>query len=55
MSDYSSFVDGFMLKFDNSFSTEQLRFIRDALNVYTLNYDIKPVTTELSLAQYQLP
>jgi integrase/recombinase XerD len=55
MSDYSSFVDGFMLKFDNSFSTEQLRFIRDALNVYTLNYDIKPVTTELSLTQYQLP
>lgn len=51
----NSFVDGFALKFDNTFSKEQIAYIRDTLYVYSLNFDITPRTTELVDQNYKLP
>ena len=54
MSD-SAFTDGFILQLSPHFNSDQLRLIRDALNVYTIGYAISPVSTEIISSDYQLP
>ena len=50
-----AFTDGFCIKLVPYFEQEQVRQIRDLLNIYSMGYTITPITTELSVAGYQLP
>ncbi len=50
-----SFTEGFCLKLQGILPPEQIRAVKDLLNVYTVNYKIEQVKTELSVADYQLP
>lgn len=50
-----SFTEGFCLKLQGVLPPEQIRAVKDVLNIYTMNYRIEQITTELSLPEYQLP
>lgn len=50
-----SFVDGFCLKLQGTLPPEQIREVRDLLRVYSMGYEINPITTELIAQDYQLP
>lgn len=50
-----AFTDGFCIKLTPYFEQEQIRQIRDLLNIYSMGYAITPITTELTVADYQLP
>lgn len=50
-----AFTDGFCIKLTPYFEQEQIRQIRDLLNIYSMGYTITPITTELTVADYQLP
>ena len=50
-----TFTDGFCLKLIGLLDDKQIKIVRDLLYCYTLNYDIKPISTELSVKNYQLP
>ena len=50
-----AFTDGFCIKLAPYFEQEQIRQIRDLLNIYSMGYTITPITTELTVADYQLP
>lgn len=50
-----SFTEGFCLKLQGVLPPEQIRAVKDVLNIYTMNYRIEQITTELSLPDYQLP
>lgn len=54
MSD-SSFTDGYIMMLDESFSEEQISFIKETMNVYTMGFNITPVATEMIVTDYQLP
>ena len=51
----SSFVDGFCVQVGSQFSDEQIRIIKDQLEIYSMQYEIKPLTTEIVSAEYNLP
>lgn len=50
-----AFTDGFCLQLAPYYSQEQIRQIRDILNIYSMGYTITPITTELAVTEYQLP
>ena len=50
-----AFTDGFCIKLTPYFEQEQIRQIRDLLNIYSMGYTITPITMELTVADYQLP
>lgn len=50
-----TFVAGFCLKLNGVLEPEQIRTIKELLDIYTLGYDIKPLTTDLTISEYQLP
>lgn len=50
-----SFADGFCLKLQGILEPEQIKQVKDLLNVYIANYDIEPITTDLAIRDYQLP
>jgi len=51
----STFTDGFCLRIGSRFSDEQIKYIKEQLDVYTIGFDIKPVTTEIVSTEYKLP
>lgn len=52
---HNSFVDGFCLKLENLLNPEEIRQVSNLLNVYTMGYDIKPLSTDLTVSEYRLP
>ena len=50
----SAFVDGFCM-YLTQFTDEQVKFIKEKLNIYTMGFEIKPVTAELVAVEYNLP
>ena len=50
-----TFVAGFCLKLNGVLEPEQIRTVKELLDIYTLGYDIKPLTTDLTISEYQLP
>lgn len=50
-----TFTEGFCLRLQGVLPPEQIRAVRDLLNIYTTGFEIKQVTTELSVPDYQLP
>lgn len=54
MSD-NSFTDGYLMTLGDSFSDEQLSFIRETLDIYTMGFNITPASSELIVTDYKLP
>ena len=50
-----SFTNGFCLKLNGLLEPEQIKSVRELLDIYTMGFEIKPITTELSVTDYQLP
>ena len=50
-----NFTEGFCLKLQGVLPPEQIRVVKDLLDVYTVGYKIERISTELSLPNYQLP
>jgi len=50
-----SFTEGFCLRLQGVLPPEQIRAVKDLLNVYAVNYKIEQIKTELSVPGYQLP
>lgn len=51
----NSFSDGFCLKLNGLLEPEQVKQVKELLDIYTIGFEIKPITTEVSVADYQLP
>lgn len=51
----TSFVDGFCMRLGNKFGNDEIRIIREQLEIYSMGFEIRPVTTEIVAAEYQLP
>ena len=51
----SSFTDGFCLKLNGILNPEDIRKVRDALEIYTIGYDITPAKMDVIVSNYQLP
>lgn len=52
---HNSFVDGFCLKLEGVLQPCDIKQVANLLDIYTMNYDIKPLSTELSVSEYKLP
>ena len=50
-----TFTNGFCLKLNDLLEPEQIKSVRELLDIYTMGFEIKPITTELSVTDYQLP
>ena len=50
-----TFTNGFCLKLNGLLEPEQIKSVRELLDIYTMGFDIKPITTEVSVTDYQLP
>jgi hypothetical protein len=50
-----TFTNGFCLKLNGLLDPEQIKSVRELLDIYTMGFDIKPITTELTVTDYQLP
>lgn len=50
-----TFVDEFCFRIGARFDGEQLRFIREQLEIHVMGYEVKPVVTDLVTTDYQLP
>lgn len=51
----SAFVDGFCSNLGTEFSAAQIISIRDRLEVFSMGYEIHPITTEIVPGTYTLP
>lgn len=51
----SAFVDGFCLRIGNKFGNDQIRVIKEQLEIYSMGYDIKPMVTDIVTTDYELP
>lgn len=49
------FVDGFCMRVSSILSNEELKSVKEQLYIYTMGFDIKPITTEIVSAEYKLP
>lgn len=54
MSD-NSFTDGYLMTIKDLFTDEQLSIIKDTLDIYTIGFNITPVTSDLIVTDYHLP
>lgn len=50
-----SFTEGFCLRLQGILPPEQIRAVKDLLNIYTMGFQIEQISTELSVPDYQLP
>lgn len=50
-----SFVDGFCLLLGNKLESDQIRVVKEQLEIYALGYDIQPIKTEIVTTEYKLP
>lgn len=50
-----TFTNGFCLKLNGVLEPEQIKAVKELLDIYTMGFEIKPITTELSVSEYQLP
>lgn len=50
-----NFVDGFCLQLSSLLDPKQIREVKELLEIYTIGFDIKPITTDLTISDYQLP
>lgn len=50
-----TFTNGFCLKLEGILTQDQIKQVKDLLYVYTLDYSIEPITTDLIVSDYQLP
>ena len=50
-----TFTNGFCLKLNDLLEPEQIKSVRELLDIYTMGFEIKPITTELTVTDYQLP
>ena len=50
-----NFVDGFCLQLSSLLDPKQIREVNELLEIYTIGFDIKPITTDLTISDYQLP
>ena len=51
----STFINGYIASIASKFDDGELRVIRDSLYAYSINWEIKPLQTELALTEYELP
>lgn len=51
----SNFANGFCTTLKDYFSDEQITEIKRRLDIYTMGYEIIPITTEIDDGEYQLP
>lgn len=51
----TTFTDGFCMRVASKFSDEQIRYLKEQLDIYTMGYEIKPITTDIVAVDYQLP
>lgn len=51
----SAFTDGFCLRIGNKFNDEQIRLLKEQLEIYCMGFDIKPMSTNIIPAEYKLP
>lgn len=51
----SAFTDGFCMRIGSKFDNDQMRIIREQLEIYSAGFDIKPITTDIVLSEYKLP
>lgn len=52
---HDSFVEGFCLKLEGYLEQEEIKQVANLLSIYTMEYDIKPITTDLITTEYRLP
>lgn len=50
-----TFTNGFCLKLNGVLEPEQIKAVRELLDIYTMGFEIKPITTDLTVSEYQLP
>ena len=50
-----TFINGYIASIASKFDNGELRVIRDSLYAYSMNWEIKPLQTELVVAEYELP
>lgn len=50
-----TFINGYVASIASKFDSGELRVIRDSLYAYSMNWEIKPLQTELVVAEYELP
>ena len=50
-----TFTSGFCLKLNGVLEPEQIKAVKELLDIYTMGFEIKPITTDLTVSEYQLP
>ena len=50
-----TFTNGFCLKLNGILEPEQIKSVKELLDIYTMGFEIKPITTDLTVNEYQLP
>lgn len=49
------FTSGFCLKLNGVLEPAQIKAVKELLDIYTMGFEIKPITTDLTVSEYQLP
>ena len=50
-----TFTNGFCLKLNGVLEPEQIKAVKELLDIYTMGFEIKPITTDMTVSEYQLP